>query len=252
MYFTNVAAGQSFSAMDEVAMETSRDLYMIHAKLIDKRTGTGAAGKRAFVSIPGPQFEMLTTLSDSAGNLVFLMRDIDQSKQLIFQTNTAFDSIYTFEFGRSLEKFPSRRVQDASEWPVDTLPFYGKADKEYLLDDYVRFPTMEEVMREYVFEVALRKQKEEFRFRVLNTPFQTYFDEDPLILLDGIPVFDMDRLMALDPLKIRKLEVVARKYFLGSLICNGIVSFSSYNGDLAGYTLPREAAVRDISTLSSK
>jgi len=42
-----------------------------------------------------------------------------------------------------------------------------------------------------------------------------FFDNDPLILLDGVPVFDIDRLLAIDPLKVRKLDMIHRKYFLG-------------------------------------
>lgn len=251
-YFTNLAIGQTNTAMDEVIVETSKDLYIIRAKLIDNRSGAGAAGKRAYVTVPGRHFEMRTAMSDSSGYLLFLMKDIEGLKQLIFQTNTTVDSIYTFEFGTPLaEKFPSPQVPDASHWPNDTLPFYGKADKEYFLDDYVRFPTMEEVIREYIPEVNLRRQREQYHLEVYNTPFKEYFINDPLVLLDGVPVFDINLLMALDPLKIKNLQIVARKYYYGSLVCNGIVNFISYENDMAGFTLPRNAVVLDINNLKS-
>jgi len=32
---------------------------------------------------------------------------------------------------------------------MDTVPFYGKADEKYLMDDFTHFPTIEEVVREY-------------------------------------------------------------------------------------------------------
>ena len=52
----------------------------------------------------------------------------------------------------------------------DTTPFYGKGDKTYFLDDYTRFATMEEVMREYVTEVLVRRSGSKFHFRVGNAP----------------------------------------------------------------------------------
>jgi hypothetical protein len=43
---------------------------------------------------------------------------------------------------------------------VDSSAFFGTPDNQYNLDDYTRFSTMEEVLREYVYEVLVRRQKE--------------------------------------------------------------------------------------------
>lgn len=245
-FVTQPVLGQSVHT-DKLSVQTAEDLYIIHAKLTDKSTGKGIAGQRAFVSIPGPGFEMRTTMSDSAGNLRFLMKGIEGRAQLIFQYNSTENGNYNFEFGDSFAtRSPLEKYTGADRPLRDMLPFYGKADKEYYLDDYTRFPTMEEVLIEYVAEVRVRKTRKQFNLSVLNTPFNIYFDDDPLILIDGVPVFDLNLLMALDPLKIKKIDVVARKYYFGSLRCSGIISFFSYEGDLAGYTLPRQAEVRDI------
>ena len=48
--------------------------------------------------------------------------------------------------------------------------------KSYLLDDYTRFTTMEEVMREYVAEVRVRKEAERFHFKVLNYLTKSFLD----------------------------------------------------------------------------
>ena len=75
------------------------------------------------------------------------------------------------------------------------------------------------------------------------------FDHDPLILLDGVPVFDIDKLMTLDPLKIRKLDMIHRKYFLGAANFDGIMNWITYKGDLGGYTLDPHATVVDYEGL---
>ena len=41
---------------------------------------------------------------------------------------------------------------------IDTLAFYYEPYKTYLLDNYTRFTTMEEVLREYVVEVNVGKE----------------------------------------------------------------------------------------------
>jgi hypothetical protein len=233
--------------MNDVEVQTTKDLYTIHAKLVDKRTGAAAGNKTGYVSVPGRVFEFRTSVSDSAGNIVFLVKNLESSKQLVFQVNNVTDSNLVFELNDPVaEKFNTEKFPKRIKEVGDTLPFYGKSDKDYLLDDYVRFPTMEEVLREFVASVRVRKQKNKFRIEVLNVPYNVFFDTEPLILLDGVPVFDSDILMAIDPLKIRNIQVVARKYYFGSKVLNGIVSFTSYDGDLAGYQLPPQAQVRDV------
>jgi hypothetical protein len=106
------------------------------------------------------------------------------------------------------------------------------------------------VLREYVTLILVKRRNGHYHLPVFNLTYSNQvFDRDPLILLDGVPVFDIDKLMALDPLKIRKLETVQRKYFLGSASFDGILNWVSYKGDLAGYILDPHAVVIDYPGL---
>ena len=104
-------------------------------------------------------------------------------------------------------------------------------------------------MREYVSNVSVRSQSGKFNFKVWNENFESYFDDDPLVLIDGIPVFNINNIIAFDPLKIRKIEVVAGKYFLGSLLNEGIISYTTYNGYLAGFELDPNSIVVEYEGL---
>lgn len=248
--FHTILSPPSFAQhiMNDVPVQTMNDLYSIKAKLIDRSTGMPAAGKTGYVSVPGRVFEFRTATSDSLGNIIFLIKNFGSARQLVFQTNVVTDSNLVFELKDPIaEKFVAEKYPARIKEVGDTLPFFGKADKDYLLDDYVRFPTMEEVLREFVAEVRVRKQRDKFRIEVLNVPYNLYFVNEPLILLDGLPVFDTNILMAIDPLKIRNIQVVAKKYYFGTKVLSGIVSFTSYDGDLAGYAIPRQAQVRDVN-----
>ena len=189
------------------------------------------------------------------------MKDFSGPRKIIVQTNTNKDSISTiaitnpfsdqfapnlvpgFNLPQRLEPLIVSRsigmqVQDVFYQDrnktitsgVDTTAFYGKADATYYLDDYTRFPVMEEILREYVPGVMVRKRRDGFHFIVLDEVNKRVFDEDPLVLLDGIPVFDIDKIMAFDPLKVRKLEVMTRRYYMGVLSLPGIVSFTQRMG----------------------
>ncbi|MEJ7740668.1 MAG: TonB-dependent receptor plug domain-containing protein [Chitinophagaceae bacterium] len=135
---------------------------------------------------------------------------------------------------------------------TDTTAFYGIPDKKYLLEDYTRFPTMEEVLREYVTGVDVRKQGQNFHISVRDIPNSTNFEDDPLVLLDGVPVFDMNKIVSFDPLKIKSLEVVNRKYYFGNVVNSGILNYSTYTGDLAGFELDANAAVVEFEGLQTK
>src|SRR5690606_32888804 len=132
---------------------------------------------------------------------------------------------------------------------ADSTAFYGIPDQSYLLDDYTRFPVLEEVMREYVSAIMVRKRKGKFHFLVIDATRKGLLDGDPMVLLDGVPVFDLDKMMRFDPLRIKKLDVVTRNYILGPLRMPGIVSYVTYTGDLAGFELDPRAVTLDYDGL---
>ncbi|MBA4168305.1 MAG: hypothetical protein H0X41_12330, partial [Chitinophagaceae bacterium] len=110
---------------------------------------------------------------------------------------------------------------------VDTLPFYGNHYVNYNLDDYVRFITVEEVLREYIPQVAVRRINGQLELSVIDYLHKGYFIVKPLILLDGVAV-SAKEILSYDPLKIKNLKVVTANYHLGEFIYGGVVSFSTY------------------------
>lgn len=115
----------------------------------------------------------------------------------------------------------------------DTTDFYGKPDVIFQLDDYVRFPNMEEVISEIIPQLRVKKNKDEMILQVLNTPYKTFFEQEALVLLDGVPVTNTKALIEADPLLTKSIEIVARKYMQGNADFNGIVHFKTYRGDQA-------------------
>jgi len=98
----------------------------------------------------------------------------------------------------------------------------------------------------------LRKKDDKYIFKVVNTTRNTVYDNEPLVLLDGVPIFDTDKFMRMDPLKIMHLDVVSGKYFVGSLSFEGIVSYKTYPGDLGGFQFSPETLILDYDALQAK
>ncbi|MGV3540789.1 MAG: hypothetical protein ACO1OQ_13325 [Rufibacter sp.] len=255
--------------------------HLVQGKLTHKVSGQPAAGIRAYLSSPGKNVRFYSSVSNPSGNVLFEMKDFYGPKEVIMQTNFAQDSMYHFMLVNPFsEKYASTQVPifDVSENlkeqvyarhldvqaqniyfenhlnkfsppGLDSLPFYGKPSQQYLLDDYIRFKTMEEVMREYVPGVLVRKRKDGFHFMVLDEPHKRVFEENPLVLLDGVPIFDVDQIMAFDPLKVQKLDVMTNNYHYGSMVTQGVVSYTTYKGDLAGFPVDTRALMQEYEGL---
>lgn len=243
---------------------------IINGQIVNKATNAPIQNALVYLTVPGKAFQLSSATSNEQGNIQFVINNYYGTNGLILQTNNENDSSYTINIANPFsdsfshtvlapftlsEKWNSQLAQRsigsqaqnaylAEEKQrfflpdfADTLPFYGKPDKQYLLDDYTRFPTMEEVMREYVTEVRVRKQQEQYHYDVFNTPYKDFFKTDPLVLLDGIPVWNMNKIINFNPLQVRRLDVVTHKYYLGNQAYNGIASYTTYKGDLSGFDL---------------
>lgn len=254
--------------------------HIIQGNVRDE-SGAPARGITTYLASPSKLVRMYGSISDSQGKVRFVTKNFTGPKKMIFQTNWNRDSVYQltienpfsdkytsdspppFSLSVDVEKQLVARsiamqVQDiyyddkvilGAKPLKDSSAFFGRADETYFLDDYTRFPVMEEVMREYVPGVWVRKRDGKFVFMVVDQLNKEIFRENPLIMVDGVPQFDVDRIMAFDPLKIEKLEVMTRKFYLGNLIFPGIVSYSTFSGDLAGFQPDPKSVVLDYEGL---
>ncbi len=146
--------------------------------------------------------------------------------------------------------YAGNKIKQFYETGVDSSAFFGIPDKSYKLDDYTRFTTMEEVLREYIREVNVFHPQKRFHIKMISAT--GFLEGDPLVILDGIPVFDMNKVLAIDPLKVRKLDVIHDRYFWGPAEAEGILSYTTYKGDLGGVELDPHAVVVDYEGLQAQ
>ncbi|HEX4851566.1 MAG TPA: hypothetical protein VFV08_12200, partial [Puia sp.] len=131
-------------------------------------------------------------------------------------------------------------------------PFYLKPDVVYQLDRYTRFASMEEVLREYVREVNVVNNSGAFHLHVMNQLTKGPFMTDPLILLDGLAILNVNDFMSYDPLKLKSINIVTKKYYLGNNSFYGVLDCKTYKGDLDGYTLDPKAVTVNFSGLQEQ
>jgi len=263
------------------------DGHIINGKIVDTRTDAPAINIMTYLAVPGKKLHIYGSKSNSTGQVRYYTRDIFGPSELVVQTKYQQDSTYRIDISNPFfekysfsgsydlnlsEKFKSRILNQSVSSQVqnvfagdklktffpaltDSSAFYIKSDKTYLLDNFVRFNTMEEVLREYVTEVPLMRQKDDYTILVRVKPHPNDFPRnvEPLILLDGVPVFDSgNKIIKYDPKKVRELEVVAKRYFLGPLMFNSILNFKTYKGNLPDFQLDTRATVMDYEGVQLK
>ncbi len=119
-------------------------------------------------------------------------------------------------------------------------------DKTYLLDDYTRFPLMQEVIIEYVSEIQLRHNRRHNELKVLQEGVfhESYADDiNSIIFLDGMPVLDHDRFLKYSPLLVRQLDVFKRSFIEGTTFYSGAANFQTYKGNLSGWNFAENVRI---------
>jgi len=253
--------------------------HIVTGKLVNTLTGAPASDVIAYFAVPGKRVQVFAARADSAGRLLFNTKDFYGPGEIVVQTNTEHDSTYRVDIvspfseqysKRALAPFSLAPDMQASlehssvgmqvlniysgadirkyyDQQVDSTGFFGTPYKTYKLDDFTRFTTMEEVLREYIREVFVVRRDKRYHIEMISE--RGFLEGDPFVLLDGIPVFNMDKIITTDPLKVRKLDVVRDRFYWGPSDEEGIMNFTTYKGDLGGVELDPHAVVLDYEGL---
>ena len=255
---------------------------IITGKMVQKGSTTPIKDITGFISMPSKNTLFKAAISDENGNIKFEFPHLYNDGQVILQADSSKYNAHKIEIDNPfyvsknnsqiiepllLPKLNKELVQQLNSNieiqnhfkadnfnqfispTIDSNAFYYKPDYTYYLDLYARFTTMEEVIREFVTPLTLTKNEGRFQLAVYDDQNKHFFDKAPLVLLDGVPILNMDKFIEYDPLKIRKLEVVSRTYFSGNMAFNGIANFISYNGKMEGYELDPRATLIDYKGL---
>jgi hypothetical protein len=256
--------------------------HQVNGRITDRISGGPLENQSVYLAGPAIKSQLSGCISNNKGQLLFDFPHLQGSNVLVMESENRVDSNYRLDISNPFsEKFSgnpfpvfrlNQHLKDEMQFysistqvqnvyllenlikfktPLykDSTSFYGEPDRKFFLDDYTRFNSMEEVVREYVSGLSVRKRKGHFYFRMMNDQLKIFFDQDPLIVLDGVPIFNADEVMAVDPLRIKKIEVVNRKYFLGSLVASGIFALYSYNNDMAGIQMNSKALILEYEGL---
>lgn len=117
---------------------------------------------------------------------------------------------------------------------------FGSPNITIQLDDYIDLPSMDVVLNEIVPYVKVRKKKGNYRLTILDSETGLSY-ENHLILVDNIPLDNLNELMQIPPAAVEQIDVINRTYVIGDHTFQGIMIVTTYTENFGGITMPMDA-----------
>jgi len=260
-------------------------------KAVSAADGSIAPYATIYVSLLGENREFFCNYSDSAGRFFFSFPDYSGFRDLFVSTYHAeygdLELLIDRDFSSDVPQLPSYPVdvsdsltmavtemsvnaQVAKQYypkevmkvemdPPEEMLFYGRPMATVEFDDFIKLPRLEEYFVEVVPQVSMRKNRGESHF-LMQGPHPDLAIYPPLVLIDGVAIFDIEAVLAVSPRLIDRVEIVNAPYVRGNVTFGGIISLISKNNDLGYIDLPSSGLlvnyqmldqVQDLSPLSA-
>ena len=276
----SMKAGTSFAPVRELEFEGE----VIRAKVIprDEEDLPKFAGVEALLSVPGEGTDLYTSTIGEDGSAVFYTRniygDVEAITEVLYEDleshldlESPFKGVNAgglepLKLSRSLEdeilqRSTSMQIQKAmsadslyERLPVPEDLLFGDDALEYILDDYTRFPLMEELFIEFISPARVRRTDNgRAIYLVLQDTFKPGAYEQILpvmTLLDGVPVTDHESILNYDPLLVEKIIVYPHTYCFGHWSFGGVINFITYKRNLPSYEFGHNTRAVDFQGAS--
>jgi hypothetical protein len=231
--------------------------------------GTPAPYATIYVSVLGDDKDFFCNYSDSTGKFYFFFPDYEGERDLFVSTYHSeysdLELLIDRDFSQDALQLPSYPVlpEDSlsdliTEMSVNAqviqqyfpltrsapersaseeFLFYGQPSSVIQFDDFIRLPTLDEYFIEVVPQVAVRRSGGVRRLVLLGEhPELAIYP--PLLMIDGVAIFDVEAVLAVSPRLIDRVEIVNAPYIRGNVTFGGIISLISKNNDLGYIDLP--------------
>jgi hypothetical protein len=236
---------------------------------VSSSSGKPAPYATIYVTVLGDERDFFCNYSDSSGRFYFSFPDYTGERELFVSAyHSEFSDLELLidrDFSQDALQLPSYPVilndslsEIISEMSVnaqisqqyyptavpvpevhhaDNRMFYGSPMSTINFDDFIRLPTLAEYFIEVVPQVSIRRTRGVRRLVLLGDhPDLAVYP--PLLMIDGVAIFDIEAVLAVSPRLIDRVEIVNAPYIRGNVTFGGIISLISKNNDLGYIDLP--------------
>lgn len=245
---------------------------------LDPEALQALTGHYAFLSTASDKSDVYASSIDGTGRLVFYTGNLFGDKECICEIEGIDPSLNCFielespfvnapvsdvaplrmtaslqsalqdrSFGMQVERrFLADTLYDFL--PVRDNGLFEEEEIVYPLDDYTRFTTMEEVFVEFIPEIRARRRSDgsrDIQILLMKGTQSLFSQGQSLMLLDGVPVFDQQKIMDYDPLLVESIHIYPRTHYIGTRVYDGIANFVTYKHNLPAFHFGGNARVID-------
>jgi hypothetical protein len=254
---------------------------IISGTVINSRDGNPAPGVRIFMAKPGKNAQLYNVKSGAGGRFfiqvfdqygrddIIMMPEENPEKYRIITDDDfsgQYANIHPVSFRPDeqtigyLEKLMTNlQIEDAfgeiaagqsDGSPVGLPNIFGAPEETILLEDYIRLPAVEELFVELVKKVYIKRRRSSFRLTVVDPETAIPKIDAPLLLLDGVPVLDINPVITyLDPVDIEKIEVLSSWYVIGDKFYFSVINMITKQAGYGHFELPSYAVRKQFQFL---
>ncbi len=252
---------------DKTMLLTEKRGVVIQGEVTNATTGNPVNGATVFLSIPDsiPYFDYYNT--DRSGQFFFLLEEFygsfpmfiqaikeDETNQLkVNLVENIADEKLKFgtnpvQLSNSINEYLAdaislttyRKVYQINEYEFAatkqktgySFPFYGRVDVQVDPDDYIELSDFNEISKELLSPVRFRNRKGDYSLNIFDRELDDYFTDEPLMLIDGVPVQELRKIANLTSSDIDWIDVVPYQRFYGNQKYDGVLSI--FTKDLDG------------------
>jgi len=115
--------------------------------------------------------------------------------------------------------------------------FYGEAFKTIKISYYVPLDSLEQYFTDIPSWVLVKKRRGKRYFQIVGEQGELKLFE-PLVLVDWVPVDDADRILAIRPVAVDRIDIITQSYIHGDILYGGIINLLTKNNNFGGIKFP--------------
>jgi hypothetical protein len=237
----------------------------------DKKTSTPASQATVYLTIPDsiPEFQYYITGND--GRFYFLIDNYYGDIQAIIQcypkdpaqrlkivqdepyavvgimpefSSNPFSEEFKNEITQCTDAVTFQKIFKQEMFSKIIIPkkksnsyaYYGIPSNRVDPQLFIDLPNFSEISKELLPGVKFRTHNNEPSMQVINSQSRYFFNEQPLILLDGIPVRDLNVIKDMGTTDIDRVDICQSERFYGDLRFPGVVAIYTTKSDYSKLT----------------
>jgi hypothetical protein len=128
---------------------------------------------------------------------------------------------------------PLLPIKSAPQKKISLNDFYGLPEFTTRMSDFIQLTSLREAIKEIVPGVVTTGRRGK---TIINTIYKHNYQietRDPIVIVDGVPVFDHEKVLNIPGDKIEKIDVLNMGYYISDISLDGVIDITTQKGDLS-------------------